>query len=234
MSWSACLRILGAVSSQRELSFSLLRTQRPLGASLTTQALQAQMHSTLSAWSPQDITSSGVGVGVVQQQAGQRIEPGMCIWPCCFVSSGREWVAERLLGVQGSDGRIFWRPGRGQGLPCPPTLLAAARESETGQEKSQLSGGLSGLLEAEEKQAGAIGNHCSRQGSALPIGITSPWPEMTWPGQWDIAAGERKGWLDKQVAAGAPSLPSHSQGSHACCSCPPMSPLWVWAQEVRS
>lgn len=139
MSWSACLRILGTVSSRSGLSFSLLQTQRPLGANLTTQAPQAQTHSTLSAWPAQDITSLGVGVGVVQaagrasagSRPGQRIEPGMCVWLCCFVSSGREWVAEMLLGVWGSDGRIFWRPGGGQGLPCPPTLLAAARESET-------------------------------------------------------------------------------------------------------
>lgn len=80
-------------------------------------------------------------------------------------------MAERLLGIQGSDGRIFWRPGGGQGLPCPPTLLAAARESETGQEESQLSVGLSGLLEAEEEQAGAIGTIAPVRAQHYPSGL---------------------------------------------------------------
>lgn len=151
-------------------------------------------------------------------------------------------MAERLLGVWGSDGRIFWRPGGGQGLPCPPTLLAAARVRDCGQEKSRLSAGLSGLLEAEKEQAGAIGGTAPISAQHYPFGISSLLPEMTWPGQRgcqeDTAAGREKGGrTNRWQLETHPSealLPSHSQGSHACCSCPPVSPLWVWAQEVRS
>lgn len=53
----------------------------------------------------------------------------------------------------------------------PPTLLAAARESETGQEESQLSVGLSGLLEAEEEQAGAIGTIAPIRAQHYPSGF---------------------------------------------------------------
>lgn len=69
--------------------------------------------------------------------------------------------------------------------------------------------GLAGLLEQRKQR----GSRWVPQEALLPLcllGIISLWPEMTWPEQQgcqeDTAAGDRRRWLDKQVAAVVPIL----------------------------
>lgn len=151
---------------------------------------------------------------------------------------GRE--AAGYLGLRWQDILEAWR-WSGPSLSTDSTRCSQ-RVRDCGQEESRLSAGLSGLLEAEKEQAGAIGGTAPISAQHYPFGISSLLPEMTWPGQRgcqeDTAAGrERGGRTNRWQLETHPSealLPSHSQGSHACCSCPPVSPLWVWAQEVRS
>lgn len=203
MSWSACLRILGTVSSQSGLSFSLLQTQRPLGASLTTQAPQAQTHSTLSAWPAQDITSLGVGVGVVQaagRASGLNLEcasgfaalypVGENGWPrCCWVS-----------GVQ--------MAGFSGGLEVVRAFLVHRLYSLQPESQRLWAGGESAVSVSKWAAGGRGGagwghrRYCSHQAQHYPLGISSLWPEMTWPGQRgcqeDAAAGrERGGWTNR-------------------------------------
>lgn len=80
--------------------------------------------------------------------------------------------------------------------------------------KSQLSVGLTGLLEkTEEKQAGATEGPAPVSAGHCSLGSISLWPEMTWPGQWscqeNTAARDRRAWLDKQVADGTSIFLEH-------------------------
>lgn len=191
MSWPACLpEDPGTISWQCGLSVSQLQPQRPLGASLTTQAPQAQMHSTLpfrvASIGHYFIGGEGWGGGGAASRRASRLD--------LECASG---IAARVLweGMAGREAAgcpgLRWQDVLGAWRWSGPSLST----DSTGCSQGVWAGGESAVSGSNWAVGGGGGagwchrSCCSHQCSALPTGVISLWPEMTWPGQRGFQEG---------------------------------------------
>lgn len=202
MIWSACLRILGTGSSRCGLSFSLLQSQRPLGASLTTKLPRLRRTPPFPRGLHRTLLHRGRGVGVewFTQQAGPTDWTRNVLLALLLCVQWEGVDVRKAAGCPGLRWQHILKAWKWSGSSLCTDSTHCSQRVRVWAGESDVSGSnwaAGATEEAEEVQAGAIGGIAPISAQHCPSGSISLWPEMNWPGQWgcqeDIAAGDRRG-----------------------------------------